>query len=149
MSHWSAGLGVCHYSLRASFCLSFKGSSGELPDEVSIKSDGLLYNDKELDTIYLNTKDMRYNKYNEYLYKSINDSNTNPLLRTYKRFKTKLGCEPYLLIPLQPKYRQIIARTRSSSHNLGIELRRHTRPKVTLINERICIYCSNIIFTFN
>ena len=73
----------------------------------------------------------------------INDSVNNPLLRTYKKIKTEARCEPYLLIPLQYKYRQAIARIRASSHHLGIELGRHTRPNPTPIAERTCVYCSS------
>ena len=72
----------------------------------------------------------------------INDSVKHPILRTYKKFKTSARCEPYLLIPLQYKYRQAIARIRASSHQLGIELGRHNRPKPIPVEKRICEYCS-------
>ena len=47
------------------------------------------------------------------------------------------------MIPLKYKFRKAIARIRASSHNLGIELGRHSRPIPTPINERLCIYCSS------
>ena len=47
------------------------------------------------------------------------------------------------MIKLQPKYRQAIARIRASSHHLGIELGRHTKPKPTPIENRLCLYCSS------
>ena len=110
---------------------------------VSITSDKFLINGKEVDSLYLSTKDMRYKNFIGSYFTLLNDSVKNPLLRTYKTFKFEARCEPYLLIPLQYKYRQAIARIRASSHHLGIELGRHTRPKPTPIDKRICIYCPN------
>ena len=110
--------------------------------DISIISDKILSNGKEVDSTYLSTKDKRYSNFIESYFKSINDSVNNPLLRTYKKFKVKARCEPYLLIPLKYRHRQAIARIRASSHHLGIELGRHTRPKPTPIDERICLYCS-------
>ena len=37
----------------------------------------------------------------------------------------------------------MISRIRASSHNLGIELGRHTRPNPTPIENRICLHCSS------
>ena len=110
---------------------------------ITILPDNFLCNGKEVDSIYLSTKEMRYTLSKENYFEAINDSEINPILRTYKKFKIKAGCEPYLLMPLQYKIRRIISRTRASSHNLGIEIGRHTRPRPTPIEERICTYCSS------
>ena len=110
--------------------------------DVSIRSDSVFIKNVAVKSIYLSTKDVRYKNSIENYFNMINDSVGNPLLRTYKKFKTSARCEPYLLVPLQYKHRQAIARIRASSHNLGIELGRHTRPKPTPIKDRICQYCS-------
>ena len=65
-----------------------------------------------------------------------------PLLRTYKKFKKEARCEPYLLIPLRYKTRQAISRIRASSHHLGIELGRHSKPQPTTLHNRTCKYCT-------
>ena len=110
--------------------------------DVSITSDEIYNRGTRVDSIYLSTKDTRYTDYIDHFFEEINDSTSNPILRTYKMFKLSARCEPYLLIPLQYKHRQSIARIRASSHNLGIEMGRHTRPKPTPVDKRICQYCS-------
>ena len=62
-------------------------------------------------------------------------------LRTYVLFKSDHKIEPYLRLPV-PKYRFAIARFRCSSHNLPIELGRHTRPRKTDLKDRLCKSCS-------
>ncbi len=62
-------------------------------------------------------------------------------LRTYVLFKSNLERERYLSLPV-PKYRFAIARFRCSSHNLPIELGRHTKPKKTDLNDRLCKTCN-------
>ena len=42
-----------------------------------------------------------------------------------------------------PKYRYNIARFRLSSHDLAIELGRHTKPK-TPVEDRVCNYSCNV-----
>ena len=86
-------------------------------------------------------KDSRYSKYIKQYFDSIRNSEQHPLLRTYKRFKTEARCEPYLLIPLHYEYRQAISRIRASSHHLGIETGRQTKPHPTPLNRRTCPHC--------
>ncbi len=62
-------------------------------------------------------------------------------LRTYVLFKSNLEMEKYLRLPA-PKYRFAIARFRCSSHNLPIELGRHTKPKKTDLEDRLCKTCN-------
>ena len=40
------------------------------------------------------------------------------------------------------KYRRAICQIRASSHHLGIEVGRHTKP-ITPLEKRICCYCSS------
>ena len=61
----------------------------------------------------------------------------------YKKLKTIPRCEPYLMISLNHKYRQAIARIRASSHHLGIEMGRQAKPKPIPVDKRICSYCSD------
>ena len=44
-----------------------------------------------------------------------------PILRTYRKFKTRYELEPYLYLVKNPKYRIAISKLRSSSHMLEIE----------------------------
>ena len=104
--------------------------------------DEFLYNGHNVNSIYLSTKEIRYNHFIKDYFTSINDSECNPLLRTYKKIKTIARCEPYLLIPINYKSRRAISRIRASSHHLGIELGRHTKPKPTPLDKRTCKYCS-------
>ena len=88
---------------------------------------------------------MRYRRFISNFFESINDINKNPILRTHNKFKLKPRCEPYLIIPLNYKYRQAISRIRASSHHLGIELGRHAKPRPIPLAERTCTYCPNEI----
>ena len=71
----------------------------------------------------------------------INNSAENSKLRTYKLFKTDLKREKYLSCLNNRSHIKAIAQFRTSSHNLQIELGRHTIP-VTLSSNRICKFCS-------
>ena len=85
-------------------------------------------------------KEIQYSKHIQLWLESINNSDKNPVLRTYKVFKDVYSVEPYLIHPSQKKYQVATARFRTSSHKLHIETGRYTRPK-TPINERICVFC--------
>ena len=61
-------------------------------------------------------------------------------MRLYKDFKHEFCLEPYLLTVPSVTYIQCIARFRLSSHNLNIELGRHTKP-VTPVASRYCMRC--------
>ena len=67
--------------------------------------------------------------------------NDNMTLRTYKIFKTEFRLERYLLSVKNPRYRNALSQFRLSSHNLGIEIGRHCRPKKP-VEERLCMYCN-------
>ena len=71
---------------------------------------------------------------------NLQDSLTNPLLRTYKVFKSDFIIEPYLYLVNKPRYRQAIAKLRCSLHILEIERGLHTNPK-TPVAERLCYIC--------
>ncbi len=49
-------------------------------------------------------------------------------------FKTEFGHEGYLDYVKRLDDRKYLARLRTSSHNLKIETRRHTRPKIPVEN---------------
>ncbi len=76
------------------------------------------------------------NKWNEDM-KAIT---TDKKLRTYVLLKAELKMEPYLYLNI-PKYRFSLSRFRCSSHNLPIELGRHTKPKKTELKDRLCKKC--------
>ena len=72
---------------------------------------------------------------------SINNSTENPKLRTYNLFKTDLKQEKYITYIRNRNYLKAISQFRTSSHNLFIEIGRHTIP-VTPLENRICKFCS-------
>ena len=76
------------------------------------------------------------------IFSEINDSDSNPKLRTYKLFKLSYCLEPYLNSTLSRKTFTNLARFRLSSHNLKIETGRHEKPKVPPEN-RICTKCNS------
>jgi hypothetical protein len=97
-------------------------------------------NQNVTDSVFKTVKTGISNEYAEHTLSKIANSDENPKLRTYKLFKEDFKLENYLLIHI-PKYRYHIARFRLSSHDLAIELGRHTKPK-TPIDQRLCTYCS-------
>ena len=82
-----------------------------------------------------------YSTYHEKWVCQIHDIVTNPKLRTYCKFKSKLVMEPYLNFIKDFKLRKILTRLRVSNHVLEIEKGRHKRPKIP-VEERICKSCS-------
>ena len=71
---------------------------------------------------------------------SLTNTNKNPILRTYVRFKTNFGIESYLVDVINPQYRAAISKLRTSSHALEAGRGRHTKPKTPLW-ERLCANC--------
>ena len=82
----------------------------------------------------------RYCKFAYDWHIKINDSETNPKLRTYKRFKKSFRCEPYLKCIRNKSHLNSLIRFRTSSHNLAIETGRHSRPALP-IEKRTCKFC--------
>ena len=70
----------------------------------------------------------------------LNNSVTNPILRTYKLVKLDFSTELYLYINIQ-KYRVALSRLRLSSHHLAIETGRHAKPIVP-VHQRLCTKCN-------
>ena len=68
------------------------------------------------------------------------DTSDHNKLRTYKSFKGSFTRDPYLTLVRNRNQRCHLTRLRVSSHNLRIELGRHTRP-VTPVQQRTCQYC--------
>ena len=100
-----------------------------------------LLNDLKLD-ITMNTKSFGLsckhavqNKFVAVWNNNLQDSRANPLLRTYKVFKSEFTIEPYLCLVNKPRYRQAIAKLRCSSHILEIERGRHTNPKAPSLRD--------------
>ena len=75
--------------------------------------------------------------YIAYWKNQIGDSERNPILRTYKLFKTQFCLESYLLNIQNHCIRKTLAKFRLSSHILQIEVGRHSKPK-TPVAERTC-----------
>ena len=71
----------------------------------------------------------------------MNNLHLHPLLRTYVLFKNQFTMSSHLKYVKNPKIRNAISKIRCSSHLLGIERGRHTRPK-TPIEKRLCIFCN-------
>ena len=92
-------------------------------------------------TFYAYMKDIRYRQFMNNWFAEINNSDNNPILRTYKLFKKQYCIEPYLMKLVSSKYRATLARFRTSSHSLAIETGRHTSP-YTPKEKRICQYCT-------
>ena len=70
----------------------------------------------------------------------IQNCDNSKKLRLYKTFKNQYTMEPYLTHIRDTRYRVALSRFRLSSHNLEIELGRHTNPK-TPVERRICKNC--------
>ena len=83
----------------------------------------------------LNCKRAVQNKFVAVWNTSLQVSHTNPILRTYKVFKSDFTIEPYLCLVNKPGYRQAMAKLRCSSHILEIERGRHTNPKPPLLRD--------------
>ena len=64
-----------------------------------------------------------------------------PILRTYSLFKFDFSIEPYLIHVRNSKFRNAMAKFRSSSHTLEIEKGRHMKPK-TPLELRLCKECN-------
>ena len=80
--------------------------------------------------------------YIDNLMSDIQTSGEGKKLRTYKLFKTEFHLEHYLLDVTNPFHRVALAQYRLSSHNLGIETGRHTKPPKPQ-EQRLCLYCRN------
>ena len=72
---------------------------------------------------------------------SIVDIASNPILRTYKLFKTDFKFETYLDVVKDNRYRHALIKLRTSSHSLEIERGRYNKSDV---KERLCPYCMRI-----
>ena len=72
---------------------------------------------------------------------SIVDIASNPILRTYKLFKTDFKFETYLDVVKDNRYRHTLIKLRTRSHTLGIERGRYNK---TDVKQRLCPYCMRI-----
>ena len=86
-------------------------------------------------------KEIRYRSFTDKWLRDIKDSTSNPILRTYCKFKTTFGREAYLYKASNSRFMSSIARFRTSSHCLFIELGRHHRPPIP-VNQRLCKFCT-------
>ena len=80
-------------------------------------------------------------EYQRWWLNAVNDSESNPILRTYKLFKTSHAFEPYLFLQLPRKYQKYICRFRVSSHELRIHTGRY--QGIRNRNERLCLFCNS------
>ena len=74
---------------------------------------------------------------------NLHNSQANPILRTYMRFKSDFVIEPYLYLVKKLQYREAISKFRCNSHTLAIESGRHTNPR-TPVADRKCLICDVI-----
>ena len=74
--------------------------------------------------------------------KNINNTSACPKLRTYCLYKSKFIQEKYFTCMRERKHMIALARFRTSSHNLHIEVGRHTSP-ITPLEKRICKFCNS------
>ena len=87
-----------------------------------------------------NVKRAMENKYKHTWLGEINNSEKNPVLRTFRLFKSEHGFENYLLCP-NYRIRKILTKFRVSSHDLQIEKGRHVKPIIPHYL-RLCRFCS-------
>ena len=85
-------------------------------------------------------KDKIYTRYMREWQSEVNNSNKNPILRTYKLFKLEFRLEPYLIELHNDNIRRTLAQFRTSSHHLRIETGRHFKNKLA-VEDRICLFC--------
>ena len=81
------------------------------------------------------------NSLREKYMQSIQQSDCQSKLRTYKIFKEIFGYELYLSVIKDPRYRTALCRLRLSSHCLAIETGRHVKPKLP-VDARLCTKCN-------
>ena len=62
-------------------------------------------------------------------------------LRTYRTYKSSFTREPYIDLIRNRNQRCFLTRLRTGSHNLRVELGRHTKP-ITPFAQRTCLYCN-------
>ena len=89
-----------------------------------------------------NSSGILHQLYIDNLMLDIQTSGQGKKLRTYKLFKTEFRLERYLFDVTNPYHRCALAQYRLSSHNLGIETGRHTKPPKPQ-EQRLCLYCRN------
>ena len=65
-----------------------------------------------------------------------------PELVTYWEIKTDYRIEPYILYIPDKRHQQAVARLRVSSHNLNIEIGRHSPPRIPR-DQRFCMFCNS------
>jgi len=64
---------------------------------------------------------------------------SKPKLRTYMKFKTQFGCEPYIYLNISKSHRSVMSQFRMGVLPLYIETGRYDR---TPVEKRICQFCS-------
>ena len=108
-----------------------------------------MVNDLNLDindvqkTFAIDCKHAVQSNYIETWFTNLHDTQSNPILRTYRTIKCDFAMEPYLYHVKKLKYRHSIAKLRCSSHVLEIERGQHTRPKTPVV-DRKCLVCNKI-----
>ena len=61
---------------------------------------------------------------------------------TYREMKTDYIIEPYILYIPNKRHQQVVARLRVSSHNLNIEIGRHSRTRIPR-DQRFWMFCNS------
>ena len=99
------------------------------------------YSNKGLKHLLLSKlKEIFTQQWNLDIYNDNKPGNSSNKLRTFRKFKSDISLEPYLLL-LRENSRKTLTRLRISAHNLGVETGRHHRPSPIPLNERLCTLC--------
>ena len=128
------------------YSLHAKGHSTwccKIPNILNMYGHGADWDRQQTDLSGFNShiKEKIYSKYIDDWYNSIQNSVANPILRTYKLFKTEFQMEPYLTHVKHPQIRRSLSKFRTSSHMLRIETGRHQKPKLEA-SQRTCLFCN-------
>ena len=91
--------------------------------------------------LLLKLKEYFTQQWNLDVYNDNKPGNQGNKLRTYRKFKSDISLEPYLLL-LPENTRKTLTRLRISDHNFYIETGRHHRSS-PIAQERLCTLCNS------
>jgi hypothetical protein len=127
---WSSGLAR---SGKTNWVKRCKGIFNELEIHSMYEVNGLL--DKAKSALHKADQEQWYRS----LWNDVGNENGNKL-RLYRLFKERLEPDSYVTSNIPQSYKRVLAKLRTGSLPLEIELGRFNKPK-TLLNDRICKLC--------
>lgn len=83
-----------------------------------------------------------FDKWNHELWNDKGNGDNGNKLRTYRTFKSEIGCEQYLTQLIPRHHRRVYSSFRCGSLPLRVETGRYSKPK-TPLNDRLCQLCKN------